>query len=132
MYILTELHPVGAMATLDNAKGANGQIARDSTNGDLHVKRTAGWQKIIAGGTTPSEVGLSIQVKNSANTVTRTLTESGGVVNLAATDAIVANNDSLVLKKSDGTTTSAGNATLNSPATAVVSAGVVSNVKASA
>ena len=74
----------------------------------------------------------TVTVQNSAGSVTRAgLTVTGGVVSLAATDAIVANGASLVLHTSGGTVSS-GNATLNSPATAAVAAGVVSAVTASA
>lgn len=131
-FVIVETHAVGSMASLDNTRGHIGQLARNDANGDLYIKRASGWVQVVVGGTTPTEKGLAITVKNSAGNVTRVLTESNGAVTLAATDAIVANNDSLVLKKSDGTTTSVGNATLNSPATAVVSSGAVQNVKASA
>ncbi|ETP64859.1 hypothetical protein BDSB_05485 [Burkholderia dolosa PC543] len=73
----------------------------------------------------------AVTVRNSAGTVTRNLTATNGVVTLAATDAIVTNGDTATLQKSDGTTSS-GNATLNSPATAIVSAGALTAVKAAA
>lgn len=74
----------------------------------------------------------TVTVRNSAGGVTRPgLAVVGGVVTLAATDAIVANGTTFTLQKSDGTTSS-GNATLNSPATATVAGGLVSAVKASA
>lgn len=138
-YTLFNLVPTGQVAALDNTRGNLGTgalIAQDTATGDFYVKLSTGWTKTVNGGSNPTHnpVPLSgaIAVKNSANTVTRNLTATNGVVNLAATDAIVANGDSLVLKKSDGTTTSSGNAGLNSPASAVVAAGVVSNVKAGA
>lgn len=138
MFMLLKTVPVGAVAALSNAVGAAGEImlAQDDSNGDVYLKRAAAWVKIVSGGSVPAEAAIPLTgtatIKNSANSVTRSVALTAGIGNLAATDAIVANNDSLVLKKSDGTTTSAGNATLNSPATAVVGAGVVTNVKASA
>lgn len=108
MYMLCELHRIGGMPTLDNTKGAIGQIAEDSATGNLYVKFNGGWQQLTA---------------NGAN---------GGNAASHANTAVIANGQSLTLKKSDGTTTSAGNAGLNSPATAVVAAGAVTSVKASA
>lgn len=133
MFMILEMRPIDSMPTLNNAKGAVGQQCRDSSNGDIYLKRSTGWVKILAGGTIFVEQTLPVTVKNSAGTVSRTLNESSpGVVNLAASDAIVANNDSIVLRKSDGTTVSSGNAGLNSPATAIVAAGVPTYVKAAA
>lgn len=134
MFMLMELHPIGSMTTLDNTKGGTDGICRDSTNGDLYIKRSGTWQKAISmqGGPAASQANLPITVKNSANTVTRALNEVNGIVNLPATDAIVSNGATVTLKKSDGTTTSVGNAGLNSPATAVVAAGAISQVNAAA
>jgi hypothetical protein len=131
MFMLMEMHAIGSMATLDNTKGSDSQIARDSTNGDLYIKHGSAWQKVQAGGSTPTPVGLAITVKNSSGSKTRSLTETNGIVTLAATDAIVANADSLVLNNHSGTVSS-GNAGLNSPAVANVAAGVVTNVQAAA
>lgn len=128
-YMLCQLQNVGSMTTLDNTKGSSGQIAMRDSDGSIYIKHGGAWQQIWNGS---AEVGLAITVKNSSGSISRSLTESNGVVNLAATDTIVANGDSPVLKKSDGATTSTGNAGLNSPASAVVSAGVLQNVKASA
>jgi hypothetical protein len=108
MYMICELRKVAGMATLDNTKGSVGQICEDNTTGNLYVKHGGIWQQLTTNGA---------QGGNSAQ---------------AANTAVVANGASLVLKKSDGTTTSAGNAGLNSPATAVVAAGAVTNVKCSA
>jgi hypothetical protein len=139
-FMLFHLVPATQVATLDATKqgnlGSGNIVAQDVSNGDYYVKTSTGWVKTVNGGANPSSAAIpvtgAIAVKNSAGTVTRNLTATAGVVNLAATDAIVANNDSLVLKKSDGTTTSSGNAGLNSPASAVVAAGVVTNIKAGA
>lgn len=138
MFLIMKMVPVRSVAALDNSTGSHGDtmLAQDHTTGDVWLKRNAGWVKIVSGGAVPAEAAVPLTgtatIKNSANSVTRAVALVAGVGNLAATDAIVANNDSLVLKKSDGATTSAGNATLNSPATAVVAAGVVSNVRAGA
>lgn len=108
MYMLCELHPVGSMTTLDNTKGSVGQLVQDHTTGNLYVKHGGVWQQLTTNGAL------------------------GGNSAQAANTAVVANGQTLTLKKSDGTTTSVGNAGLNSPATAVVAAGAVTNVKASA
>lgn len=131
MFMLLEMRPVDFMATLLTSKGALGSQCRDSTNGDIYVKRSTGWVKILTGGVTPVDALASVAVKNSAGTITRTLTETTpGVVNLAATDTIVANNDAVVLKNHAGTV-STGVAGLNSAGTlANVAAGVVSSVTA--
>jgi len=107
-YNLLETHVVAQMATLDNTKGAIGQLAEDIATGNRFIKYGGGWQQLTVNGAL-----------------------GGNSASHAAT-AVVPNGASLVLKKSDGTTTSAGNAGLNSPATAVVAAGVVTSVKASA
>lgn len=107
-YNLLETHVVGQMATLDNTKGAIGQLAEDVATGNRYVKHGGAWQQLTTNGA------------------------QGGNAATHANTAVVPNGASLVLKKSDGTTTSVGNATLNSPATAVVAAGAVTNVKASA
>lgn len=107
-YRLMEMHPVGQMATLDNTKGAIGQVCQESDTGNLYIKFNGVWNQINTNGA------------------------QGGNAATHANTAMVANGQSIVLKKSDGVTTSVGNATLNSPATAVVAAGVLSNVKASA
>ena len=107
-YMICELRKVSQMATLDNTKGAVGQIAEDIATGNLYVKHGGAWTQLTTNGAL------------------------GGNSAQAANTAVVANGASLTLKKSDGTTTSVGNAGLNSPATAVVTAGVVSSVKASA
>lgn len=108
MYMLCEVHRVSSMATLDNTKGATGQLAEDPATGNLYIKHGGAWQQLTTNGAL------------------------GGNSAQAANTAVVANGQTLVLKKSDGSTTSVGNAGLNSPATAVVAAGVVTNVKASA
>lgn len=107
-YRLLETHPVGLMATLDNTKGAIGQLAEDTATGNLYLKFNGVWTQINTNGS------------------------SGGNAAQHANTAVVANGATATLKKSDGTTTSAGNATLNSPATFVVSNGSVTNIKASA
>lgn len=133
MFMIMEMHPAGSMSTLDATKvDASRHVVRDSSNGDLYIKHGGSLQKVISGGTSPAEVSLPITVKNSAGSVTRSLTEVNGIVTLAATDALVSNGNTVTLKKSDGTTTSVGNAGLNSPATVVVSAGAVSQVNAAA
>lgn len=108
MFMLCELREVDSMASLDNTKGAIGQIAKDSATGNLYMKHGGTWQQITANGA------------------------QGGNAAIHGNAAVVTNGASLVLKKSDGTTTSVGNAGLNSPATAVVAAGAVTSVKASA
>lgn len=108
MYMLCELHKVGSMATLDNTKGSVGQLAEDPATGNLYMKHGGVWQQITTNGA------------------------QGGNSAAAASVAVITNGQSLTLKKSDGVTTSSGNATLNSPATAVVAAGVITNVKCSA
>lgn len=135
---ICNLVPHHQVAALDNTKGdlGRGNVIAIDDAGSLWLKRASGWVQITQGGASPAEVSVpvagSVTIKNSAGTTLRTLTAAAGVVTLAATDTIVGNGDSIVLKKSDGTTTSSGNATLNSPATAVVAAGVLSNVRASA
>lgn len=108
MFMLCELRKVDSMTSLDNTKGAIGQIAEDSATGNLYIKHGGVWQQLTTNGA------------------------QGGNAASYANTPVVPNGASLVLKKSDGTTTSVGNATLNSPATAVVAAGAVTNVKASA
>lgn len=107
-YRLMELHPVGQMATLDNTKGAIGQICEESGTGNLFMKFNGVWNQISTNGA-----------------------QGGNAASHAAT-AVVANGATATLKKSDGTTTSSGNATLNSPATVVVANGAITNIKASA
>jgi hypothetical protein len=133
MFMICELREVNFMATLDNTKGATGQIARDSATGNLYMKHGGTWQQITTPGIggTAVETSLAITVKNSAGTVSRSLTETNGIVNLASTDAIVSQGNTVTLNKSTGVASS-GNATLNSPATVNVASGAVSNVQASA
>lgn len=107
-YILLETHPVGSMNTLDNTQGSISQLARDTVTGNLYAKFGGVWTQMNTNGA---------QGGNSAS---------------HAPTAVITNGQSIVLKKSDGTTTSAGNATLNSPATAVVSNGQLTNVRAGA
>lgn len=107
-YTLLETHPVGQMSTLDNTKGAIGQLAQDQSTGNMYMKFNGTWTQINTNGA------------------------QGGNAAAHANTAVVANGATATLKKSDGTTTSAGNATLNSPATFVVSNGAVTNVKCSA
>jgi hypothetical protein len=108
MYMLCELRKVAGMATLDNAKGSVGQICEDHVTGNLYIKHGGVWQQLTTNGA------------------------QGGNQAAYSTTAIVTNGQSLVLKKSDGTTTSSGNAGLNSPASAVIANGVVTNVKCGA
>lgn len=83
--------------------------------------------------------GQSLALQNSAGAAQSGVAQTAVVVNGAmtasrltnSTVAAIKNGDSVTLQKSDGTT-SAGNATLNSPATAVVANGVVSAVRAAA
>lgn len=133
MFVLQGLYPLKAVPALTSADGAHAQIAIEDSTGDIYVNQSGTWSKTktMAGAPVALPVNGAVTVKNSAGTVTRSLTVANGVVTLAATDAIVANGATLVLQKSDGTT-SAGNATLNSPATATVAAGAVTAVKASA
>lgn len=131
MFMLMDLHPSAGYPTLDNTKGSDSQVMRDSTNGDIYIKHGGTWQKTQSGGATPTPVGLAITVKNSAGGVTRNLTEANGTVTLAATDAIVSNAASLVLNNHSGVVSS-GNAGLNSPAIATVAGGLVTNVVAGA
>lgn len=133
MFILQKLVPVSSAVALTADLGYVGQEALDADTGDCYAKLSTGWTKVRDGSGNPVTAALNgpITVQNSSGTVTRSLTATNGVVSLAATDAIVANGSTFTLQKSDGTTSS-GNATLNSPATATVAAGVVSAVKASA
>jgi len=132
MYMLMDLREVGSMPNLDNTKGSNGQIARDSVTGNLYVKRAAGWTEIQAGGAMPTEVGLSLTVQTQGGGVQRTLTEVGGVVTLAGTDTILSNNGAVVLKNHAGTVSS-GVSGLNSAGTvANVASGALTAVTAGA
>ncbi|VVE54514.1 hypothetical protein [Pandoraea anhela] len=132
-FLLQKHVPLSAVAALNANVGAPGQTAVDDQTSDVYVKLTTGWVKVRdgSGNGVPVAINGPVTVQNSAGTVTRSLTATNGVVSLAATDAIVTNGASLVLQNSSGTTSS-GNAGLNSPAVATVSAGVVSAVKASA
>nr|WP_254215954.1 hypothetical protein [Burkholderia multivorans] len=123
--------PVKGVAALTADLGYAGQTAIDDSNGDRYAKVAGAWVKVADGAGNPVAPPLSGQItlKNSSGTVSRTLTATNGVATLAATDALVTNGDTLTLQKSDGTT-SAGNAGLNSPATATVASGVVTAVKA--
>lgn len=103
--------------------GADGDLTIDPMTLVVYKKTAGAWAALAPSG--------SVTVQNSAGTVTRNLTATNGVVTLAATDAIVTNGNTMTLQKSDGTTSS-GNATLNSPATAIVSAGALTAVKAAA
>ncbi|MDN7848116.1 hypothetical protein [Burkholderia seminalis] len=103
--------------------GENGDVTIDPVTLTVYKKTAGAWAALAPSG--------AVTVQNSAGTVTRNLTATNGVVTLAATDAIVANGATMTLQKSDGTT-SAGNATLNSPATAIVAAGALTAVKAAA
>lgn len=107
-YAILETRIASVMATLDNTKGAIGQLCEDTATGNRYVKFNGVWTQLTANGA---------QGGNSAS---------------HASTAVLANGASLVLKKSDGTTTSSGNSGLNSPATAVIANGAVTNVKASA
>lgn len=121
--------PAQSSATVpDNSIGAIGDIGFDTATGNQYVKQSSGWILTGAGG---GGYSGPITVRNSAGTVTRSLTAANGIVSLAATDAIVANGSTFTLQNSSGVTSS-GNAGLNSPATATVAAGVVTSVKASA
>ncbi len=132
-FLLQKNVPLSAVAALTTDVGAPGQTATDDQTSDVYVKLTTGWAKVRdgSGAGVPVSVSGPVTVQNSAGTVTRSLAAANGVVSLSATDAIVANGTSLVLLNSSGATSS-GNAGLNSPAVATVSAGVVSAVKASA
>lgn len=133
MFVLQKLVAIDSFAALSASVGYNGQTAIDQSTGNVWVKLAGGWLQVADGSGNPiaQPVSGAVTVQNSAGTVTRALTATNGLVTLAATDAIVANGATVTLQKSDGTT-SAGNATLNSPATTTVAAGVVSAVKASA
>ncbi|MBU9440085.1 hypothetical protein KTE91_34035 [Burkholderia multivorans] len=131
MFVLQKSVPVKGVAALTADLGYAGQTAIDDSNGDRYAKVAGAWVKVADGAGNPVAPPLSGQItlKNSSGTVSRTLTATNGVATLAATDALVTNGDTLTLQKSDGTT-SAGNAGLNSPATATVASGVVTAVKA--
>ncbi|PRG17973.1 hypothetical protein [Burkholderia multivorans] len=133
MFVLQKSVPVEGVAALTADLGYAGQTAIDDSNGDRYAKVGDAWVKVADGAGNPVAPPLSGQItlKNSSGTVSRTLIATNGVATLAATDALVANGDSLTLQKSDGTA-SAGNAGLNSPATAAVANGVVTAVKAAA
>ena len=132
VYTLMEMHPVGSMATLDNTKGADTQIARDSATGNLYIKHGGAWQQIQMGGSTPTPVGLSVTVQTQGGGVQRSLTEANGVVTLAATDTILSNNAAVTLKNHSGTVSS-GNVGLNSAGSiANVASGALSAVTAGA
>ncbi|MCI3206557.1 MULTISPECIES: hypothetical protein [Pandoraea] len=132
-FLLQKHVPLAAVAALTADVGAPGQTAVDDQTSDVYVKLTTGWAKVRtgSGAGVPVAVNGPVTVQNSAGTVTRSVTAVNGVAALAASDAIVANGGAIVLQNSSGATSS-GNAGLNSPATAIVSAGVVSAVKASA
>jgi hypothetical protein len=127
-FLVQKTYNVRSSATIpDNTIGENGDVGRDDS-GNVYVKVNGTWElysNVTGGYTGP------ITVENSAGSVTRSLNAVNGVVNLAATDAIVANGSSLVLENHSGTVSS-GNAGLNSPAVANVAAGVVSSVQAGA
>ncbi|MCO8642697.1 hypothetical protein KGP93_05200 [Burkholderia multivorans] len=131
MFVLQKSVPVKGVAALTADLGYAGQTAIDDSNGDRYAKVAGAWVKVADGAGNPVAPPVSGQItlKNSSGTVSRTLTATNGVATLAATDALVTNGDTLTLQKSDGTT-SAGNAGLNSPATATVVSGVVAAVKA--
>lgn len=133
MYILQRTVPVGYAAALSTNIGRYGQTAVDGDTGDVYVLLSGGWAKVAdeAGNAVAAPLSGSVTVQNSDGTITRVLTADDGVVTLDDTDTIVADGDTFTLQDSDGTT-SAGNAKLNSPATASVAAGLVSAVKASA
>lgn len=134
MFMICELHKVGSMTSLDNTKGSEGQIVEDNSTGNLYIKHAGTWQQIATPSATGKQqaVSLAIAVKNSAGGITRNLTETNGVVTLAATDTIVANGDAAVLKNHSGTVSS-GNAGLNSAGSvANVAAGVLGAVTAGA
>ncbi|MCO1343413.1 hypothetical protein L0Z26_16140 [Burkholderia multivorans] len=131
MFVLQKSVPVKGVAALTADLGYAGQTAIDDSNGDRYAKVAGAWVKVADGAGNPVAPPVSGQItlKNSSGTVSRTLTATNGVATLAATDALVTNGDTLTLQTSDGTT-SAGNAGLNSPATATVASGVVTAVKA--
>lgn len=135
MFILQETHNVEGVAKLTETVGYAGQVAVDPDSGDIHVKLDGGWKKVAGGDGKPVPVAPSapahVTLKNSDGTVTRDLPLNGGVVMLAATDAIVTNGQTVSLQKSDGAE-SKGNAGLNAPASVIVTKGVVSAVKAAA
>jgi hypothetical protein len=133
MFVIQKHVAVDSYAALSGTIGCPGQIAIDQSTGAIWCKLSGGWTMIVdaSGNPVAPPVSGAVTVKNSAGTVTRSLTAVAGVVTLAATDAIVANGASLVLQTSAGATSS-GNATLNSPAVATVAAGAVTAVKASA
>lgn len=119
----------GSVTVPDNTIGENGDVGLNSATGDIYVKQAGAW--VLYTAASPAGYSGPITVENSAGSVTRSLTATNGVVNLAATDAIVANGASIVLHNNAGTVSS-GNAGLNSPAVAEVAAGVITDVKAAA
>ncbi|MDR8918518.1 hypothetical protein [Burkholderia multivorans] len=133
MFILQKSVALHGVDALTADLGFAGQIALDDATGDRYAKIGDAWVKVADGAGNPVTPPVSGQItlKNSSGTVSRTLTATNGVATLAATDALVTNGATLTLQKSDGTT-SAGNAGLNSPATAAVANGVVTAVKAAA
>lgn len=134
MFILQKLVPIDSAPALTSAVGHHAQFAIDNATGDTYLNQNATWSKIRNGDGTAVALPLNgaVTVQTQGGGRSRALTAVNGLVTLGSGDTIVANGDSVVLKKSDGTTTSAGNAGLNSPATAVVSSGALQNVKASA
>jgi hypothetical protein len=133
MFILQQLVPMDAVPALTGAIGHHSQIAVDQSTGDRWMNFSGTWSKIRNGNETPVTPPLAgaVTVRNSSGSITRSLTAVAGVVTLAATDTIVANGNTAILQTSAGTTSSS-TATLNSPATATVAAGVLTAVKASA
>lgn len=139
---LTVVDGVATLAATDTLLANAGAVTVKNSTGTVTNSATA---TVAAGVLTqaalPATVALvssggQVQVETSANTDPHTGTYQVSlgaltVVNLAATVAMVDNGDALVLQNSSGVV-SAGNAGLNSPAAAIVSAGVVTAVKAAA
>lgn len=108
MYMLCELHRVGSMATLDNTKGAVGQIVEDHATGNLYIKHGGVWQQITTNGAL------------------------GGNAAQAAATAVITNGQAVTLKNHVGAVSS-GNANLNSAGSvANCAAGVLTAVTAGA
>jgi hypothetical protein len=132
MFMLMEMHPVGAAPALSAGVGGLDQIARDSSNGDMYVKRSTGWAKFIAGNGTEQGLNDNITVQTQGGGVSRSLQAVNGVVTLAGTDTILSNNGAVVLKNHAGTVSS-GNSGLNSSGSvANVASGVLTAVTAGA
>ncbi|MCA8339856.1 hypothetical protein [Burkholderia multivorans] len=117
--------PLSGQITLKNSSGTVSRTLT-ATNG---VATLAATDALVTNGSL-----IAVQNSAGADPHNATMSVTNGALTgakLASTVALVDNGDTLTLQKSDGTT-SAGNAGLNSPATAAVANGVVTAIKAAA